>query len=495
MSSAVAAPAGAAPRAAPGAVPPGAVRGRAAWALLAAWAVLLAIAVTRHEPWFDEAQAWLLARDAGVVDLFARLLRYEGTPGLWHALLLVPAKLGLPYASMAVLAAAAALAGAALLALRSPFPLWLRAGLLLSFPLGYQYAAVARSYVLLPPLLFALAALHERRHDRIGLHALLLGLVASTSVHGLLIAGTLGAVDAVGSARAWPSLSAGGRRRHLLAGAGLATVGAVTVALLWPPDDTLPGTGTRPGLAGVADVGVFLDLALTGVPWLTAVAVAGAVVLLVRARVLARWALPTLALLLFSAVRYHAPHHDALPFLVLVYGLWIALARPAAADHAGAGRAWRALALAALVPLVALQVVGWGRAWRADVTGPYSGGPGIAAYLDGLDDDVVVHGYDPRIVAALPYLDRNPYANLRGGRLPGYWSHTPGGLPHGMDLEEVARARPDVVVWGVAGEDTPDLPGYRPVRRFDGVQMGRDGPVRRDDVVVYERTGVLGGSS
>ncbi len=462
--------------------------------LLAVYAALLAVAVARHEPWFDEAQAWLLARDAGVVDLFARLLRYEGTPGLWHALLLVPAKLGLPYASMAVLAAAAAVTGAALLALRSPFPLWLRAGLLLSFPLGYQYAAVARSYVLLPPLLFALAVLHERRHDRIGLHALLLALVASTSVHGLLVAGSLAAVDAVGTARAWPSLTAASRRRHLLAGAGLAAVGAITVALLWPPGDTLPGTGTRPGLAGVRDVGLFLDLALTGVPALTALAVAGSAVLLARAGVLARWALPTLALLVFSAVRYHAPHHDALPFLVLVHALWIALARRAT-GAAGPEGWWRTLALVALVPLVALQVLGWARAWRADVTGPYSGGPGIAAYLAGLDDDVVVHGYDPRIVAALPYLDGNPYANLRGGRLPGYWTHTPGGLPHGMDLDEVARTRPDVVVWGVAGADTPELPGYRPVRRFDGVQMGRDGPVRRDDVVVYERTRVLGGSS
>lgn len=455
--------------------------------LLAAYAVLLAVAVARHEPWFDEAQAWLLARDAGVADLFARLLRYEGTPGLWHALLLAPAKLGLPYAAMAVVGAAAALAGGALLALRSPFPLWLRAGLLASFPLGYQYAAVARSYVLLPPLLFALAALHDRRHDRIGLHALLLGLTASTSVHGLLIAGSIAAVDAAGTVRAWPRLPAPARRRHLVAGAALLAVAAVTVAQLWPPDDVIQGTGTRPqGLAGVADVGAFLDLALTGVPWLTALALAGSAVVLVRTRTVLRWALPTLALLTFSAVRYHAPHHDALPFLVLVYGLWIAFGRDTGAGPRA--RWWRAVALAALVPLVAVQVGGWARAWRADVTGAYSGGRAVAAYLAGLDDGTLVHGYDPRIVAALPYLDGNPYANLRGGDLPGYWSHTPGVLPHGMDLDEVARDRPDVVVWAVAGEDTPDLPGYRAVHRFDGVQMGRDGPVRQDDIVVYERS-------
>jgi hypothetical protein len=126
-------------------------------ALFVAFAAQMALAVARHEPWFDEAQAWLIARDSGLWELFAERLRYEGSPGLWHLVLMPFAKLGLPYAAIGWIGAGCALVGAALLLRRGPFPLWVKAGLLFSWAIGYQYAAVARSYTLMPLLLFAIA--------------------------------------------------------------------------------------------------------------------------------------------------------------------------------------------------------------------------------------------------------------------------------------------------------------------------------------------------
>ena len=43
--------------------------------------VVLAAAVAHHEPWADEAQSWLLARDAGLVDLWTRLLALRRNHG------------------------------------------------------------------------------------------------------------------------------------------------------------------------------------------------------------------------------------------------------------------------------------------------------------------------------------------------------------------------------------------------------------------------------
>jgi len=54
------------------------------------WSVYILVTVAvlaRHEPWADEAQSWLLARDASLYDLWTRLLHYEGTTGLWQTLL------------------------------------------------------------------------------------------------------------------------------------------------------------------------------------------------------------------------------------------------------------------------------------------------------------------------------------------------------------------------------------------------------------------------
>src|ERR1700728_3057080 len=64
-----------------------------------AYALLVALTIHLHEPWADEAQSWLLGRDASLADLWGRLLHYEGTPALWQTLLHVLSRLGLSYSA------------------------------------------------------------------------------------------------------------------------------------------------------------------------------------------------------------------------------------------------------------------------------------------------------------------------------------------------------------------------------------------------------------
>ena len=64
------------------------------------FAVYLAVVIVTmafHEPWFDEAQSWLIARDCPYRDLLLVRPHYEGHPPLWWLLLSIPAKLGVPY--------------------------------------------------------------------------------------------------------------------------------------------------------------------------------------------------------------------------------------------------------------------------------------------------------------------------------------------------------------------------------------------------------------
>ncbi|MGC8917693.1 MAG: hypothetical protein ACP5NF_12030, partial [Thermoanaerobaculum sp.] len=70
---------------------------------VAVYGVLLGLLMARHEPWRDEIQAWLLARDSPhLLDLW-RHTRYEGHPLLWHVLLWGLAKLTPNPAAMQVL--------------------------------------------------------------------------------------------------------------------------------------------------------------------------------------------------------------------------------------------------------------------------------------------------------------------------------------------------------------------------------------------------------
>jgi len=81
---------------------------------LGAYTALLAWSVPHHESWFDEAQAWLIARSSTFADLVLHRLHYEGTPALWHILLWCAIRLGLPFAGMHVITASAAVLGTAI---------------------------------------------------------------------------------------------------------------------------------------------------------------------------------------------------------------------------------------------------------------------------------------------------------------------------------------------------------------------------------------------
>ena len=128
---------------------------------LAAYALLVALTIHRHEPWADEAQSWLLARDASLAHLWGNLLHYEGTPGLWQTLVHALIRLGLPYSAYNFVSARLALAAVFLLLRYAPLPLFIRILLPFTYYLCYQYAVVARSYAFIAPLLFAIALIYR----------------------------------------------------------------------------------------------------------------------------------------------------------------------------------------------------------------------------------------------------------------------------------------------------------------------------------------------
>jgi hypothetical protein len=158
-------------------------------ALFATWLLLIG---SHHEPWFDEAQAWLLARDNGLWTLLAERVRYEGSPGLWHAILWLAIRGGLPFSGFFLLPAAFALAGAAVVLWRAPFHALLRVGVLASYFFGFQYSVVARSYSLDLLLIPLAAVFFETRLDRPFRYALIVGLIANANAQGFVAAGALG---------------------------------------------------------------------------------------------------------------------------------------------------------------------------------------------------------------------------------------------------------------------------------------------------------------
>lgn len=73
---------------------------------LGAYVILGGTLVAHHEPWRDEADAWLMARDARVTDV-VRYAAYAGSPVLWTLIQMPFAKAGAAYAWLDVAAGAA----------------------------------------------------------------------------------------------------------------------------------------------------------------------------------------------------------------------------------------------------------------------------------------------------------------------------------------------------------------------------------------------------
>ena len=158
------------------------------WLTVFLYTSLVAFAIPFHEPWADEAQAWQMARALSVHDLFFHALRYEGTPALWHLFLRGLIQLHVSYAQMHWIVGLIAVCGMSLLIFFAPFPRWVRLTLPFTFFFAFQYAIVARSYILAPLLAFAVAIFWNRNTVVL---AILLGLLANTSLHGFALAASL----------------------------------------------------------------------------------------------------------------------------------------------------------------------------------------------------------------------------------------------------------------------------------------------------------------
>jgi len=380
------------------------------WGEWVAFALFIAFALTgvmKHEPWRDEAQAWLLARDAGLWDLFSRLAGLEGSPVLWHLVNMPFARLGLSYGWEAAINLVFVTGAVAITLWRAPMPLWMRVGFIFSYFVVYEYAVIARSYGLGMFLLCGALALDGERMKRPVLYGLTLALLANAHAFALMFSIALLVV--------WLPWSDGRPRGRIVAGVLIAILGIA--AALWqmvPPERGAPPAG----LAAVEPIeqarigfSVFakalfipgrlylishLANSVVGLTW---------VLLLFSIRrgwrglfVFATVAAGLLVIALF--VRPVDLRHVGHLILGLLAVIWLGR------EQANAGAVLRALGKLALVGVFLLSFIGAARALLRDYEQVFSPGRQMAAYLSdpALSGRTIIANSVPFASAALPYL-------------------------------------------------------------------------------------------
>ena len=154
-----------------------------------------------HEPWFDEAQAYLIARDSSWHDVLMHWTHYEGHPPMWHILLKCAISLGLSFEA-AIKSVNFIFVEAVLLLIqfRSPFSRITKTVIPLSFFLLYQYSVISRPYMMLTFSCLLAAMCYKNRHEKPLRYCLALIFMCTVHSYGIAFAGGIVVSDMIGEA-------------------------------------------------------------------------------------------------------------------------------------------------------------------------------------------------------------------------------------------------------------------------------------------------------
>lgn len=212
-------------------------------AVMLLYAVLHLLMAIVHEPWFDEAEAWQIAKSASLQTLLTEVTHYEGHPPLWHLILMPFAKAGAPYELSLTLISLAFTGVAVYLILRfSPFPLWVRVTLPFTYFFFYQYSVIARVYCVMMLEFVLLAMAYKYRNIKPVWYVGVMMLICVTNAYGIVLAGGLSIVwlweiwrEHCRKGLQWKSLACDRRLWYL---AGLLLVALMVICQIMPREDT-----------------------------------------------------------------------------------------------------------------------------------------------------------------------------------------------------------------------------------------------------------------
>lgn len=313
-----------------------------------------------HEPWYDEAVAWQIARCASIPKILFEIPHYEGHPPLWHLILLPFAKLGAPYElSLSIVSLIFAGAAVGLLIWKSPFPRIVRLLLPFTYFFFYQYGVISRPYCVMMLAFMLLALTYHGRNERPGRYVLCLMLLCLTSAYGIVIAGGLAMVwvwEIWDRQNVFKWVKGFLKDKRILWLAALLIFALCLIAEIMPRSDTVATNPLAEGIpennlvvrlfylfsASIPDVlftNAFWDYdflkstnfypeslipsCLTGLLFLALILMYGR-----RKQTALLFFLPHVLFALFSSLVYFCLHHTGVTLMLLVFWLWVSLPAP-----------------------------------------------------------------------------------------------------------------------------------------------------------------------
>jgi hypothetical protein len=476
--------------------------------------IFLGILVPKHEPWFDEAQAWLLARDSSLIDLLVKYLRYEGSPGLWHLLLILPAKLGLPYSALNITSGLLAAMGVFLFLWYSPFPPVIKILYPFSFFTFYQYAVVARSYALLPVLLFSVAITYKNKAEKPFLFILFLILLANVSFHGVIIAVVLFLIHILDINKLWYSIKASVKYKQLIAASLFCFVILLIKLQLEPPRDLISVAGFNKDLSGVYDKGISIfmnalavDRSISGFTnnnvfytlcnILSKFTIILTLFWLILRKKLFIFITAVFALFIFFSVIYAHVWHQGVLFFTWLFVLWLSFENlNKNNDKITRFTKWPVILTIAAV--MSIQIYWSFSSFKYDYSKNYSASKSIAKHIkENKLENKKIYAINFHSISILPYFSHNIFCNYNDKQQPSFWIWSGKNSMYREPYLSLTKYNPDIIILGIKSYSideeniekpfVPEIPGYNFSKLFAAALYWKDGPLESDSFILYEK--------
>ena len=153
--------------------------------------ILSLIIGSKHEPWADEAHAWLMARDTSIYTLFFKYLHTDGHPALWHIILKIFQFFKLKYKYFYLIPILFSSLGVYLFLFKSKFKLYIKVLIPFTYFIFYQYTIIARGYCLVFLLFSLLATFWEYRKSKPILFSIIMFLLINSEAYTFIFAGSV----------------------------------------------------------------------------------------------------------------------------------------------------------------------------------------------------------------------------------------------------------------------------------------------------------------
>lgn len=311
-----------------------------------------------HEPWYDEAVAWQIAKSASLCDIIFEIPHYEGHPPLWHLILLPFVKLGMPYEfSLKFVSLVFSGSAVILLVFKSPFPRIIRLLLPFTYFLFYQYGVISRPYSVMILLFFVMALVYKERNNKPWKYTIVLALLCFISAYGILLSAGLAIVwlwEIWDKRSVFEFLKSFLKDKRIHCLVCLLVFALCVIFLIFPQSDTLATSG---GMFSIninkqtifvflyMFLGLFSDLFFTNIYsvyttvngvnfdefsllcgcFLGGILWVGAYVFSKKKSTFATLVVPQILFSLFGLLVYLSPHHIGISFLFILFWLWITI--------------------------------------------------------------------------------------------------------------------------------------------------------------------------